>query len=78
MVSKNIINRYIDTFTIILSKLNIKNHKMKVNCITTDPEYSFSNPYSKLTCFILQIYSMEIGSPPLYAEVNRVCREMND
>lgn len=34
------------------------------------------NPYSKVTCLILYLYSMEIGVPPLYAEINRISRQM--
>lgn len=40
-------------------------------------ELDLSDPYSKVSCFILQLYSMEFGSPPLYAEANRVAREMD-
>ena len=42
-----------------------------------DSELGLWNPYSKVTCFILYLYSMEFGSPPLYAELNRVAREMD-
>ena len=35
------------------------------------------NPYSKVVCLILYLYSMEIGSPALYAEANRVAREVD-
>lgn len=35
------------------------------------------NPYSKVACLVLQIYSMELGCPQLYAEANRVAREMD-
>lgn len=35
------------------------------------------NPYSKVTCIVLYLYSMEIGTPQLYAEVNRVARDMD-
>ena len=42
-----------------------------------DDELSLWNPYSRITCFILYLYSMEFGQPPLYAELNRVCREMD-
>ena len=41
------------------------------------PEIGICNPYSKVSCFILYIYSMEWGSPPFYAEVNRIAREMD-
>lgn len=35
------------------------------------------NPYSRITCLILYLYSLELGDPPLYAEVNRVCRDFD-
>lgn len=38
-------------------------------------ELCLSNPYSRITCFILQLYSFEFGTPPFYAEVNRVARD---
>lgn len=34
-------------------------------------------PYSKVTCLILYLYSMELGTPPLYYEANRVARDMD-
>ena len=46
-------------------------------------ENNLWNPYSKITCLILYLYSLEFqagGSahaPPLYVEVNRVCRTMD-
>lgn len=40
-------------------------------------DLSLTNPYSQVTCFILYLYSMEFGQPPLYAELNRVCRDMD-
>lgn len=42
-----------------------------------DYEFGVMCPYSKITCMVLYLYSMELGSPPLYQEVNRVCREMD-
>ena len=39
-----------------------------------DPILGLSNPYSKASCLLMQLYSMEIGSPQLYAEANRVAR----
>ena len=41
----------------------------------TDPILGLYNPYSKASCLLMQLYSMEIGSPQLYAEVNRVARD---
>ena len=40
-----------------------------------DPILGLCNPYSKASCLLMQLYSMEIGSPQLYAEVNRVARD---
>ena len=42
-----------------------------------DPIVGLLNPYSKATCFILYLYSMELGHPQLYAEANRVARDMD-
>ena len=42
-----------------------------------DEELGLHNPYGKMTCFILYIYSLELGQPPLYAESNRVARDMD-
>lgn len=35
------------------------------------------NPNSKATCLVLYLYSMELGNPQLYAEINRVQRDMD-
>ena len=43
----------------------------------TDPILGLGNPYSKVSCLILYLYSMELGSPQLYAEANRVARDMD-
>ena len=40
-----------------------------------DPILGLLNAYSKASCLLMQLYSMEIGSPQLYAEVNRVARD---
>lgn len=40
-------------------------------------ETNLSNPYSKASCLILYLYTMELGSPPIYSEVNKVCRTMD-
>ena len=47
----------------------------------SDPRYenemNLYNPYSKVSCLLLYIYTMELGSPPLYAELNKVRRTMD-
>ena len=35
------------------------------------------NPYGAVACWVLQLYSMELGSPPLYMELNRASREID-
>ena len=41
---------------------------------SNDPILGLENPYSKASCMLIQLYSMEIGSPQLYSEANRVAR----
>ena len=33
------------------------------------------NPYSPVVCWLLYLYSMEMGNPALYLELNRVSRD---
>ena len=40
-------------------------------------DLSIINPYSPVSCWLLYLYSMELGSPPLYLELNRASREMD-
>ena len=42
-----------------------------------DAELNLGNPYGKISCLILYLYSMELGQPPLYFEINQVCRSMD-
>lgn len=37
-------------------------------------ENSLDDPYSKATRLVTYLFSLEFGLPPLYSEVNRVCR----
>jgi len=37
-------------------------------------ENNLSDLSSKVTTLIIYLFSLEFGKPPLYAEVNRVCR----
>lgn len=41
-------------------------------------DLDLGNPYSKITCLVLYLYSMELGSPPLYYEINRVSRSKDE
>lgn len=42
-----------------------------------DQELNLANPYGKISCLILYIYTMEFGQPPLYYEINRICRTLD-
>ena len=42
-----------------------------------DFETSLWNPYSRATCFIIKLYRMEFGNPPLYFEINKSVRDMD-
>ena len=42
-----------------------------------DPILGLRNPYSKVACLMMYLYSMEIGNPKLYAEANRVARDQD-
>ena len=42
-----------------------------------DPNLHISNPYSMASRFVMKLYTMEFGSPPLFQEANRVSRDMD-
>lgn len=66
-------------FKIIYEAVNVSQEEMNKPLTRSeiDPVLGLRNPYSKATCIILQLYSMEIGTPQLFAEVNRVARELD-
>ena len=43
----------------------------------TKSDLDLENPYGPVACWMLYLYSMELGSPPLYLELNRAAREMD-
>ena len=43
----------------------------------TNTELDLCNPYSPVVCWIMYLYSMELGTPSFYSELNRACREMD-
>lgn len=45
--------------------------------LNANDENSLIDPYGKVPTLLLQFFSMEFGSPPLYAEVNRICRTLD-
>ena len=60
----------------ILDSMDLKLQNEPMNLFHKN-ENDISDPYGKMTCLILYLYSMQIGEPPLYSEVNRVCRNMD-
>ena len=46
-------------------------------CVFRDKtdDLNLYNPYSRIVCFVVYLYSMEFGDPPLFAELNRISRE---
>lgn len=65
------------TLTNIFKTVTIEDWNQIMTLDEDDEELGLNNPYSKICCFILQLYTMEIGTPSLYNEVNRVAREMD-
>ena len=45
--------------------------------VKTGTDLDIVNPYGAVACWVLQLYSMELGSPPLYMELNRASREID-
>lgn len=67
------------TFNDLMEKANIPAERTSepLHAYDMDEDLDLANPYSKISCFILYLYSLEFGDPPLYTEVNRAAR-MND
>ena len=64
-----------DIFIEIFHLMDFTQDQMNKPLTDDDPILGLYNPYSKACCLLMQLYSMEIGSPQLYAEVNRVARD---
>lgn len=61
----------------IIGLVNISDWEQTMTSSGDHPDLNFKDPYSKITCLLLYLYSMELGTPPLYAEANRVARDMD-
>ena len=68
-----------DTFTEIFHLMEFTDSEMNMPMKNSmgDKILGLWNPYSKASCLLMQLYSMEIGSPQLYAEVNRTARDLD-
>lgn len=69
------------TFKNLFASINISDWHRNLVCDLENPydamQLGLCNPYSKISCCLLQLYSMEFGTPPLYCAVSRVAREMD-
>lgn len=80
-----IVARVKETFKELQEAVNVDSYSASLPMAkrtdsTTTPgndQLDLCNPYSLITCFLLYLYSMEFGDPPLYAEMNRVTRMMD-
>ena len=50
--------------------MSLEDLKKPLNLQSRD-DYDLLNPYGKLTCLLLNLFTMEFGRPPLYSEINR-------
>ncbi len=69
--------KYKDTFDQLIQAVQINDTLEPMSNSKTDNELGLCNPYSRITCFILYLYSLEFGTPPLYAELNRISRDQD-
>lgn len=70
-----IIKKAKHNFSELIRSIDIKDTDEPLKADWEDNDLGLWNPYSKITCFILYLYSMEFGSPPLFADLNRVARD---
>ena len=62
----------------ILKAINLdESERDKPLKIAGRTDIALTNPYSAVTCWLLYLYSMELGQPALYLELNRVSRDMD-
>ena len=61
----------------VIDPINIEEIDQALTSNGNFPELNFKDPYSKIVCMILYLYSMELGTPPLYAEANRCARDLD-
>lgn len=71
-----VIRRTRKTYEEIFDSINFADWDKPIE-FSDDSELGVTNPYSKISCLVVHLYSMELGTPPLYSEVNRVAREMD-
>ena len=58
-----------------LNKISLDKSEWNKPLDGSTPDLNLCNPYSPVCCWVLYLYSMELGSPPLYMVLNRAFRE---
>ena len=71
-----IIKEQKETFNKIVQTSGITDTDTPLNAPGYD-DLSLEYPYSRITCFLVQLYSLELGCPPLYSEFNKAARNMD-
>ena len=77
---KMVIQQYKNSFNNLMSSSTIQNPQRNMLMVMPEAkgdyqdELNLFNPYSKITSFILYMYSIEFGDPPLYAVLNSLSR----
>ena len=67
-----------EDFNGLLNIMNFPENEMKISLkSSTDITLGLYNPYSKASCILMQLYSMEIGSPSLYIDANEKARDFD-
>jgi len=72
-----VIKRTRHEFKEIFDSINISDWNKPMTHSKADTELGLTNPYSKISCFIVNLYSMEFGNPQFYSVVNKAAREMD-
>ena len=65
-------------FLFILNTMNFTESEMSTPLKSSTHEIlGLYNPYSKASCILMNLYSLEIGSPPLYSDANQKARNLD-
>lgn len=59
-------------------KSSIANTTTPFNDDENDGDLGLSNPYSRITCFVLYLHSLEYGQPSLAQDLSRVGRTKDE
>lgn len=70
------ISSVIQTIKSIFKAVDILDWDQELNESWNDQELGINNPYSKIACLIIYLYSIDFGTQPIYAEVNRAIKDM--